>query len=95
MFYNDSVTTVNEYKYTPSGIYYVPTHENHSQVVKYIESLPNEDSPEIFGMHANANLAFLRAKSLDIIDTLLNCQPRESSSVLGKSSDEIVIEMAV
>jgi hypothetical protein len=31
--------------------------------MEYIDTLPNEDPPEIFGMHKNANTLYLRAKS--------------------------------
>jgi hypothetical protein len=41
----------------------VPAHESHVKAVEYIETLPNDDNPEIFGMHQNANLTFLKAKS--------------------------------
>lgn len=51
IFYNDHVTDTTNYKYSPSGVYYVPVHDQHSTLVKYIESLPNEDNPEVFGMH--------------------------------------------
>ena len=42
--------------------------------------MPNQDEPEIFGMHPNANIAYLRSESQKLLDTVLNVQPRESSS---------------
>lgn len=41
-----------------SGIYYAPEYETLGEFQQYIETLPQIDEPEIFGMHDNANLAF-------------------------------------
>lgn len=50
----------------------MPIHSTVEQVNNYIESLPNEDDPELFNMHSNANLMYLKAKSGLIIDTILS-----------------------
>ena len=41
-----------------SGIYYSPEADFIKEYRKYIEELPYNDEPEIFGMHQNANLFF-------------------------------------
>lgn len=56
--------------------------------------MPNEDEPEVFGMHRNANLTYLRAKRDLLISTILSVQPREYTGAKGMSSDDQVIEMA-
>ena len=50
----------------------MPIHSTVEQVNNYIESLPNEDDPELFNMHSNENLMYLKAKSGLIIDTILS-----------------------
>ena len=40
------------------GIYYAPAGDDIQSCRDYIESLPYNDEPEIFGMHENANIAF-------------------------------------
>lgn len=40
------------------GIYYPPNGDVIGTYRDYIESLPFNDEPEIFGMHENANIAF-------------------------------------
>ena len=40
------------------GVYFAPTHDLLEDYRQYIDSLPMNDEPEIFGMHENANLAF-------------------------------------
>lgn len=46
------------YKYTPSGIYYAPNDGNIESYREYVETLPINDNPEIFGLHDNANITF-------------------------------------
>ena len=41
-----------------SGIYYPPDGDTIKTYRDYIEKLPYNDEPEIFGMHDNANIAF-------------------------------------
>ena len=46
------------YKYSPSGTYYPPEADALQVYKDYVEGLPFNDDPEIFGMHENANIAF-------------------------------------
>jgi len=48
------------------------------------------DSPEIFGLHANADLNFRQKESLEMIDTIIQTRPKDSSSGGGKTREEIV-----
>lgn len=44
------------YAFSPSGIYYVPTDTSHEGCVDYIKSLPLIQSPEVYGLHENADI---------------------------------------
>ena len=52
------------------------------------------DSPIVFGMHNNAEIAFQLNESKEMIGTMLQLQPREAGGAEGKSSDDIVLEAA-
>ncbi|XP_063073303.1 dynein axonemal heavy chain 6 [Engraulis encrasicolus] len=82
------------YKYSESGIYYALNSDSLAEYKQYIENLPLIDDPEIFGMHENANLAFQRQETMTLINTILEVQPRSSAGGGGKSTDEIVNELA-
>ncbi|XP_067839723.1 dynein axonemal heavy chain 6 [Heptranchias perlo] len=84
----------NGYKYSSSGIYYSPEADSLQAFKEYIEGLPLIDDPEIFGMHENANLAFQRQETNNMISTVLEVQPNVIARGTGKSSDEIVNELA-
>ncbi|XP_049864535.1 dynein axonemal heavy chain 6 [Schistocerca gregaria] len=85
------------YIYSASGVYYCPESEDFSTLEQYrnfIDQLPIIEEPEIFGMHENANIAFQVKETQTVILTILDVQPRESSGAEGKSSDEIIFELA-
>lgn len=77
IFQNENVEQVANYKFTKNGTYFVPVHDKISQIRMHIEKMPNVDEPEIFGMHPNANIAYLRSESQKLLSTVLNVQPRE------------------
>jgi dynein heavy chain len=44
----------------------------------------------VFGLHANADLTFRKKKSLAMINTLLDTQPKDAGGGSGKSREEEV-----
>ena len=51
--------TLNEdYKYSESGVYFAPAENLLTDYQDYVNNLPINDDPEVFGMHNNANLSF-------------------------------------
>lgn len=82
----------DNYKFTPSGIYFAPADGQIESYRDYVDSLPMNDLPEIFGLHDNANITYQRSESNRIINTLLSIQPRMATAVGGMTPDEIVLE---
>eukprot|EP00105_Crassostrea_gigas_P038198 XP_019922346.1 PREDICTED: dynein heavy chain 6, axonemal [Crassostrea gigas] len=91
-----------DYSYSPDGVnvheLYRPikTDIPFADVITYLESLPNYDSPELFGMTNNAEKACREMQAHELIDTIINVQPRLSLDILGteKSNDDVVLEVA-
>lgn len=53
--------------------------------------MPGNDTPAIFGLHPNADLTFRLKESSEMIDTLLDIQPKEGGGGgSGKSREEEV-----
>ncbi|XP_074844510.1 dynein axonemal heavy chain 14, partial [Carettochelys insculpta] len=87
------------FAYSSDGIYQpVSVTDSLEECRTYLESLPDTDSPELFGMHACAGRAFLESQAQTFIDTIVSMQPRISMDTLiisgGKSQDELVLEIA-
>ncbi|KAJ8308264.1 hypothetical protein KUTeg_013138 [Tegillarca granosa] len=78
------------------GEIYKPVQDGYSfpDVCTYLESLPNYDSPEVFGMNENAEKACRQNQAYNLIDTIISVQPRLSLELSEKTNDEIVTEIA-
>jgi len=54
----------------------------------YIKGLPINDTPEIFGLHDNANITFAQNETFSLLNSITLLQPRASSG--GSTSREDV-----
>ena len=69
----------DEYKLSLLDTYYAPKEGTLDQTKDYINTLPLEDDPEIFGLHPNANITFKKNTVREFIDILIVIQPKASS----------------
>jgi dynein heavy chain, axonemal len=86
----------DDYKFTPSGTYYSPTVDEdspHKGVMEYIEGLPLNAQPEVFGMHSNANITCELNETDEALDVLVSLQPRTSGGG-GLSREDIIADRA-
>lgn len=93
-FVNELVVTDPVYKFTKfDNIYTVPKRSEHREVVKHInETIPNDPSPEIFGLHNNAGMVRDLNSSALMLDTLNSTQVQSAKST---SDEDIVINMTL
>lgn len=56
--------------------------------MEYVKSLPINDTPEIFGLHDNANITFAQNETSAVLESLVKLQPKTSSGG-GKSREEV------
>ena len=54
----------------------------------YVKSLPINDTPEIFGLHDNANITFAQNETFAQLEALLSLQPKTATGK-GKSREEV------
>jgi len=79
------------FKIQDNFVYKVENFENHSQYLSFIKSFPEIDSPEIFGLHPNADLTF-RVKEVNaLFNTLGETQPKGGGGGGGGLSREDVV----
>lgn len=74
--------------------YKVPVTKNIQHYVDYISSLPINDTPEVFGLHGNADITYQINTAKGILDTILSVQPKESGGGSGESRENIVYQLA-
>ncbi|XP_070190635.1 dynein axonemal heavy chain 1-like isoform X2 [Littorina saxatilis] len=83
-----------DYAYSESKIYHqIPVATDHNGYIEYIRSLPINDTPEIFGLHDNANITFAQNETLTLLESLVQLQPKTASSGT-KSREELVEDSA-
>ena len=68
------------YKFSDSGTYFAPSFETLEEYRKFIDTLPLNDAPEIFGMHENANITHHGNESATLLRTIMKVQPRSAST---------------
>ncbi|XP_026758308.2 dynein axonemal heavy chain 6 [Galleria mellonella] len=78
------------YTYSRSGLYYCPRAEKLESYREYIETLPVIESPEVFGMHENANIAFENKETNTLIQTIVDVQPRSGGGGTDETPEQIV-----
>ncbi|KAG0695295.1 Dynein heavy chain 8, axonemal [Chionoecetes opilio] len=65
-----------------------------SDYIEYIHQLPGTDSPEVFGLHPNADITYQINTAKAILDTILSMQPKEGGDRGGESREAVVSGLA-
>lgn len=69
-FYNEHVLNSN-HTFSPSGIYRQTDAQDYESFLKHISTLPINDTPEIFGLHENANISFANNETANLLSDIL------------------------
>ncbi len=86
-FFTPAVLT-DEYKFSTDGVYHPPVLEGGFQgVLDYIKALPRDETPEVFGLHPNAQISFQSMESKLVLDSIILMQPRGGGAA-GSSDEE-------
>jgi dynein heavy chain len=93
VFYTPDILT-DGYQFSPSGDYAPPAFGDHSSYLEYIRKLPLVQTPEVFGLHLNADITKDEREAKLLMDSVLATQPREASGSGGADPKTIVLNMA-
>ena len=67
-----------------------PLTPSRDQYLETIESLPLANTPEVFGLHANAEINYFTRTTKDLWSQLVELQPQTADSGTGISRDEFI-----
>ncbi|XP_072239156.1 dynein axonemal heavy chain 1 [Leuresthes tenuis] len=91
-FYCPAVLSA-DHVYSSSGIYrQIDSNLDVKAYLAYIRGLPINDTPEVFGLHDNANIRYAQSETFTLLEAIVRLQPRATSSE-GKSQEEMVEEI--
>ncbi|XP_047128116.1 dynein axonemal heavy chain 8 isoform X1 [Hydra vulgaris] len=60
-----------------------------------INLFPNIDSPEVYGLHANADITYQTNTTRETLETILNIQPKDSGTGTGETREQVVTKQAI
>ncbi|XP_069475795.1 dynein axonemal heavy chain 10 [Ambystoma mexicanum] len=74
--------------------YKIPEGNEKDTFVDEIESLPLANTPEVFGLHSNAEIGYYTQAARDMWSHLLELQPQTGETGTGISRDEYIAQVA-
>jgi dynein heavy chain len=95
-FYNPEAVKDDHY-FTPDGIYRTiaaDPDKPHKDYMEYIEGLPLNAGPAVFGMHSNANIAAAMSETFEIFGTIALLESTGGGGGGGDDSDALVAHVA-
>ncbi|XP_035829687.1 dynein heavy chain 10, axonemal isoform X2 [Aplysia californica] len=74
--------------------YFIPEDGPRDVYVDYIESLPLANTPEVFGLHPNAEIGYYTQAARDMWSHLVELQPQTGDSSSGISREDFIDQIA-
>ncbi|GBG26414.1 Dynein heavy chain 7, axonemal [Hondaea fermentalgiana] len=95
-YMNPDLAETDNYAVSPCGLYKVPSPTSHAAYVEILRDLPAEAEPQVFGLHANADITRAQQETLELFRAVQATQPRSQADGGGDgaSAEHVVEEMA-
>ena len=74
--------------------YVIPNAKTIEQYRELIDELPLVDTPQVFGLHPNADITYQSNMAQSVLQTILSIQPKDSSGGGGETRESVVFKLA-
>ncbi|KAK3736698.1 hypothetical protein QZH41_011488 [Actinostola sp. cb2023] len=74
--------------------YTIPKCKTLDQFMEAIQALPSSDTPQVFGLHSNADITYQSKTAKEVLDTIMSIQPKDSGGGGGETRESIVMRLA-
>ncbi|CAH0560320.1 unnamed protein product [Brassicogethes aeneus] len=92
-YYNNDVVDA-KYVFDQEKVYHqMPVDTTFLDYIDYIKTFPINDDPELFGLHANADITFAQTQTYKCLATLLLLQPQQTGAA-AMSQDEVITDVS-
>lgn len=92
-FYCPDIYENDNYKFSPSGIYFAPKFTEYEGYIEYIKNLPQYPDPEVFGFHENAAITKNQNSTNAALASILITQSQAGGGG-GGNDDELINKLA-
>ncbi|XP_053383461.1 dynein axonemal heavy chain 3-like [Mercenaria mercenaria] len=93
IFFCKEIVEDDNYRISESGLYYAPPELPYQGYIDYLRSLPLNPSPEVFGLHDNADITKDNQETQILFDSILLTLPRQSGKG-GKSAGDVIQDLS-
>jgi dynein heavy chain len=90
-FFCEDALNTPRYPLSSLEEYYIPTESGLDVYRDYIGTLPQQDKPEAFGQHPNADISYMITDSTITLESCLALQPKSGGSGAGGAKIEDVV----
>ncbi|OAF69480.1 Axonemal beta dynein heavy chain 5, partial [Intoshia linei] len=73
--------------------YIVPKANKIQDYQDYIAGLATNDTPEVFGLHPNADITYQSVRAKEMLDSIMSIQPKDSGGASGMTREDIVYKL--
>jgi len=81
------------YLLSPLEAYHAPPDGSLQEAREFINHLPKDEDPQVFGLHSNALITAQTQSAKKFLDAILSVQPRAMAEGGGKKPEDIAAEM--
>lgn len=74
--------------------YFIPTDGTRDQYLEFIEELPLVNTPQVFGLHSNAEIGYFTYATKDMWAQLVELQPQTGEASSGISREDFIGNIA-
>jgi dynein heavy chain len=92
-YFNENILD-DSYKLAPLNEYYAPQIGPVVDTRAFIAQLPQDENPEVFGLHPNALITAQTNQARKFHGTIVSVQPRISAGAAAKTPEEVCLEMS-
>jgi dynein heavy chain len=94
LYYCPEIVDKDKYPLSSSGTYYVPKDTSYDNCVMHIKKMPANPSPEVFGLHENANITKSNQETQQLLAGALLTQSEKGAGDVGAEAGGKVIDVA-